>query len=321
MRDIFTQMGFICIAQHCKYKIEVWQQGNIVFILNDIQDSQAGEHARVHTSGACAMGFHVKDAKKAHETAIKRGAKNGQPHPIYQLLSIEGIGGSVIYFSDDTFKPYQNSWIIYHKHIPTNSGLDFIDHLTHNVHRGQLKVWADFYHNIFNFNEIRDFNIQGQQTGLYSQALASPCGKIKIPLNESKDNHSQIEEFLHDYHGEGIQHIALHTVDIYNTVQSIQSAGIKFLNTPDIYFDMIKNRLPWHEEHLDDLRKLKILIDGGPKIEDGILLQIFTENVFGPAFFEIIQRKGHPGFGEGNFQALFEAIEHDQILRGKLDKR
>lgn len=321
IRDIFTRMGFICIAQHGEHKLEVWQQGNIVFILNDIQDSQAGKHATVHKSGACAMGFHVKDANKAHETAIKRGAKKAPAHPIYQLPSIEGIGGSVIYFSDATFKPYQNSWKVSHNHIPSHSGLDFIDHLTHNVHRGQLKVWAKFYYDIFNFNEIRDFNIQGEQTGLYSQALASPCGKIKIPLNESKDAHSQIEEFLHDYHGEGIQHIALHTHDIYNTVKSIQSEGVHFLNTPDIYFDMIKNRLPWHEERLDDLRKLKILIDGGPKIEDGILLQIFTENVFGPAFFEIIQRKGHPGFGEGNFQALFEAIEQDQILRGKLDKR
>jgi 4-hydroxyphenylpyruvate dioxygenase len=320
MRQNFKNLGFLLVARHTRFPIEIWQQGEISFVLNQLDNCQAQHHAQIHQSGACAMGFHTHDRHKAHQTAIERGAKAANPHPIYDLPSIQGIGGSVIYFTDTAFQLFEHQWEIYHHGPAEGAGLEFIDHLTHNVHRGQLKVWSDFYHTIFGFKEIRDFNIQGQHTGLYSQALASPCGKIKIPLNESKDEHSQIEEFLQEYHGEGIQHIALHTSNIYHTVDKIHEMGIMFLNTPDTYFDMIMQRLPWQDEPLAMLQKLKILIDGGPKKADGVLLQIFTENLFGPVFFEIIQRKGHSGFGEGNFQALFEAIERDQMLRGKLEK-
>ena len=267
------------------------------------------------------MGFRVSDAKIAHQIALNRGAKKVENHPIYDFPAIAGIGGSVIYFVDDKDALYLSDWQVQSHASTPDAGLKFIDHLTHNVHRKQLKVWADFYHHIFNFSPIRDFNIQGTQTGLYSQALASPCGKIKIPLNESKDDQSQIEEFLQDFHGEGIQHIALSTEQIYQTVFQIKANGIDFLDTPKTYFEMIQTRLPWQNEPIEKLEELKILIDGGPLSKDGILLQIFTQNQFGPVFFEIIQRKGHQGFGEGNFQALFEAIERDQIQRGKLEAK
>jgi len=318
LQPLFKNLGFTCLAIHSQQQMEVWQQGQIIFLLNSIPYSQAQEHAKQHGSGACAMGFRVKDARRAHEIALNRGAHQAPPHPIYHFPAIAGIGGSVIYFVNEDFDAYLQDMNILNYPTKSDYGLAFIDHLTHNVHRGQLPYWADFYRKIFCFHEIRDFNIQGQQTGLYSQALSSPCGKIKIPLNESKDELSQIEEFLHEYHGEGIQHIALHTSNIYQTVEKIHAAGINFLDTPDTYFAMINDRLPWQQEPIEQLKQLKILIDGGPQKKDGLLLQIFTQNLIGPIFFEIIQRKGHQGFGEGNFQALFEAIEREQILRKTL---
>ena len=320
MRQKFKNLGFTKIATHASKPFEIWQQNQIFFLLNQIPNTGADAHANIHQAGACAMGFqtHLK-REEAHAIAINRGAKNAPPHPVYQLPGIEGIGASVIYFTDASCHLFDDTWQIHDLSKPKGHGLVFIDHLTHNVHRGQLRKWSDFYAQIFNFKPIRNFDIQGQHTGLYSEALGSPCGKIKIPLNESKDEKSQIEEFLKDYHGEGIQHIALHTSDIYETVKSLKKNHIHFLDTPNTYFDLIETRLPWQQEPIDVLRNNKILIDGGPTQSDGILLQIFTENIFGPVFFEIIQRKGHPGFGEGNFQALFDAIERDQLLRGSLE--
>ena len=320
MRLKFSQMGFSKVATHAAKPFEIWQQNHIIFLLNQIPLTGAATHANIHHAGACAMGFHTHlTSDEAHAIALSRGATNAPPHPVYLIPGIEGIGRSVIYFTDPTFKLFNDNWQIHHSGTPSGHGLAFIDHLTHNVHRGQLKKWSAFYEQIFNFKPIRHFDIQGQHTGLYSEALGSPCGKIKIPLNESKDATSQIEEFLHDYHGEGIQHIALHTIDIYNIVNGLKNNGIPFLATPNTYFDLIETRLPWHHEPIDSLRNNHILIDGGPTADQGLLLQIFTENMFGPVFFEIIQRKGHSGFGEGNFQALFDAIERDQVLRGSLE--
>lgn len=318
MKIRFKNLGFTLVAECPTHPIEVWQQNNIFFILNDLAFGQAQNHARTHESGACAMGFRVKDKQKSFEIALNNGATAAHPHPVYHLPAIVGIGGSVIYFTDHTFKPIKDDWIIHHNDTPKGAGLLEIDHLTHNVYRGKLKKWADFYKEIFGFTEIRDFNIHGKHTGLYSQALSSPCGKIKIPLNESKDDKSQIEEFLQEYHGEGIQHIALTTENIYDSIDKLKDLEIAFLDTPNTYYELIKNRLPWEKEPIAEMKKRKILIDGGPNESDGLLLQIFTENIFGPVFFEIIQRKGHPGFGEGNFQALYEAIERDQIERGRL---
>lgn len=318
----FIGLGFHEIGKHKNQNISLYQQAGIQFIVNAASNCQAQEHAKTHGTGACAMGFRVKDANQAYNYAIQHGATPFRDcqHADHGLLAIEAIGGSVIYFVDDQHQPFANQW----QNTPSTSqaqqgcGLTFIDHLTHNVFRGNMDKWARFYESIFNFREIRFFNIVGKMTGLISRALASPCDKIKIPLNESKDDKSQIEEFLHEYKGEGIQHVALNSDDIYKTVNRLRQQGVAFLDVPDTYYEMIGDRIPWHKEPLEKLRQERILIDGEKDPKKGLLLQIFTENIFGPVFFEIIQRHGNQGFGEGNFQALFEAIERDQIKRGTL---
>lgn len=316
----FKAMGFQRIATHRSEDISLYQQGSISFIVNAANDCQAQHHASLHGAGACAMGFRVKKAKQAYDYAIAQGAEPFQDctHANHHLLGIQAIGGSVIYFVDEDNFPFATSWNKEENPLSHAHGLTAIDHLTHNVYRGNMDKWATFYEHIFNFHEIRFFNITGQITGLISRALSSPCGKIKIPLNESKDDVSQIEEFLHEYHGEGIQHIALNTENIYSTVHTLREEGVAFLDVPDTYYEMIEARIPWHTEPLAKLQEERILIDGAKDPESGLLLQIFTENVFGPVFFEIIQRQGNQGFGEGNFQALFEAIERDQVKRGVL---
>ncbi|KTD14979.1 4-hydroxyphenylpyruvate dioxygenase [Legionella israelensis] len=318
----FKKMGFSIAAKHQQLDIVIYQQGDIQFIVNAEPNCQAASHAKTHGAGACAMGFRTKNAAKAYQHAIEQGAepfeeKSPENHG---LLAIKAIGGSVIYFVDDASTPFAGQWNETTLSDFKGSGLKAIDHLTHNVFRGNMDKWAEFYESIFNFQEIRFFNIKGKMTGLVSRALSSPCGKIKIPLNESKDNQSQIEEFLHEYKGEGIQHIALNCEDIYSTIQQLREQGVDFLDVPDTYYEMINARIPWHHESLEQLQQQRILIDGESEPSSGLLLQIFTENIFGPVFFEIIQRKGNEGFGEGNFQALFEAIERDQIKRGTLNE-
>jgi 4-hydroxyphenylpyruvate dioxygenase len=316
----FTEMGFQPVAQHKDQDITLYQQGEIQFIVNAAANCQAVEHSKIHGPGACAMGFKVKDAQAAFQYAITHGATAFEDctHAHHGLPAIQAIGGSVIYFVDDQNKPFNKKWNQNDSIEIKDNGLVCIDHLTHNVFRGNMDKWAKFYASIFNFQEIRFFNIIGKMTGLISRALGSPCGKIKIPLNESKDDLSQIEEFLHEYQGEGIQHIALTTKDIYKTVHDLRAQGVKFLDVPDTYYEMLDARLPWHKEPVAQLNAEKILMDGEVDPKHGLLLQIFTENIFGPVFFEIIQRKGNQGFGEGNFQALFEAIERDQVKRGTL---
>lgn len=322
LRKQFAAMGFQSTATHKGQAITLYQQGNIQFIVNAAPDCQAQQHAETHGAGACAMGFRVKDAQQAYTYAINQGATPFQDcqHADHGLLAIQAIGGSVIYFVDQNHHPFAKDWQAKPeaKLNEKDCGLTYIDHLTHNVFRGNMDKWARFYESIFNFREIRFFNIVGQMTGLISRALASPCDKIKIPLNESKDDQSQIEEFLHEYRGEGIQHVALNTSNIYITVNTLRKQGVSFLDVPNTYYEMIDKRIPWHKEPLAKLQQERILIDGELDPKSGLLLQIFTENVFGPVFFEIIQRRGNQGFGEGNFQALFEAIERDQIKRGTL---
>jgi len=318
----FTEMGFHIAAHHKHQEITLFKQGNIEFIVNAATDCQAETHAKTHGAGACAMGFKVRDAKAAYEYALNHGATPFEDcqHAHHHLPAIKAIGGSVIYFIDEQHQPFGKDWEVTNTSYIIGNGLVNIDHLTHNVFRGNMDKWAKFYESIFNFQEIRFFNIKGKMTGLVSRALGSPCDKIKIPLNESKDDVSQIEEFLHEYKGEGIQHVALTTENIYTTVSTLREQGVKFLDTPDTYYEMIQARLPWHSESVEQLNAEKILIDGEKDPKHGLLLQIFTEHIFGPVFFEIIQRKGNQGFGEGNFQALFEAIERDQIKRGTLKK-
>jgi 4-hydroxyphenylpyruvate dioxygenase len=234
---------------------------------------------------------------------------------------IEGIGGSLIYLVDRYGE--RSIYDVDFRAVAApagmeSAGLACIDHLTHNVMRGRMDYWTSFYEKLFNFREIRYFDIEGKKTGLLSRALTSPCGRIRIPINESQDDKSQIEEYLKAYQGEGIQHIALGTNDIYRTVDVLRRQGVKFQDTPDTYYDAVNERMPGHGEELVELAKRRILIDGNPGKGEGVLLQIFTQNVIGPIFFEIIQRKGNEGFGEGNFRALFESIELDQMRRGVL---
>jgi 4-hydroxyphenylpyruvate dioxygenase len=240
------------------------------------------------------------------------------------IPAIEGIGGSYLYLVDryGARDIYDVDFVAIpgaaEREAVGGAGLTYIDHLTHKVNRGNMKTWADFYERVFNFREIRYFDIEGKVTGLISKAMTSPDGKIRIPLNESQDDKSQIEEFLRDYRGEGIQHVALGTEEICTTVDRMRERGVKFQDTPDTYYEAVEGRVPGHGEDINRLRQRRILIDGAPTQNQGLLLQIFTQNVVGPCFFEIIQRKGNEGFGEGNFKALFESLELDQIRRGVL---
>jgi 4-hydroxyphenylpyruvate dioxygenase len=240
-----------------------------------------------------------------------------------RIPAIYGIGESLLYFVDRYGKQsiYDVDFAFYpdanERLAKMDVGMFEIDHLTHNVKQGNMDVWSGFYERIGNFREIRYFDIEGKLTGLVSRAMTAPCGKIRIPINESSDDKSQIEEFIREYNGEGIQHIALSTNDIYQTVKTLRDRGMDFMPTPDTYYEKVNDRVDGHKEDVDHLKDLRILIDGAP-MKDGILLQIFTQTVIGPVFFEIIQRKGNEGFGEGNFKALFESIEEDQIRRGVL---
>jgi 4-hydroxyphenylpyruvate dioxygenase len=332
LRRLFESMGFPVVARHRSKNVTLHNQGDINFIINAEHDSFAQRFARAHGPCACAMAFRVADARMAYERALELGAKPGPatagPMEL-NIPSIEGIGGSLIYLVDR----YGDRTIYDVDFVPVpvsaaaaataalqpgasqpEVGLTRIDHLTHNVKRGNMSLWAGFYERLFNFKEIRYFSIEGKETGLFSRALTSPCGKIRIPINESQDDKSQIEEYLTEYKGEGIQHIALGTDDIYRTVDALRRRGVGFQDTPETYYEGVDARVAGHRESLNELKQRRVLIDGNAS--SGILLQIFTKNAIGPIFFEIIQRKGNDGFGEGNFQALFESIELDQKRRG-----
>ncbi len=328
MIKLFENMGFVKVAHHRSKDIVLMKQGDIHFIINAEPDSFAQNFARKHGSSACAMAFRVKDAAFAYKKALEMGAVPCPPTANAMELNIpaiEGIGGSRLYFvdryGDDTIYDVDFIFIDGWQDLmaEASTGLTYLDHLTHNVHRGAMDKWAGFYEDIFNFREIRYFDIEGKLTGLISKAMTSPCGKIRIPINESRDDKSQIEEFLSEYNGEGIQHIALGSDDIFATVDQFTDNGVPLQTTIDTYFDLIDERLPGHGESVEEMRKRNILIDGAPTEGQGLLLQIFTENLIGPIFFELIQRKGNEGFGEGNFQALFESLEQDQIRRGVLE--
>lgn len=326
LKHLFTSLGFAEIAKHRSKEAWLYRQGDINFIVNAQPRSQAEAFAKQHGPSVCGMAFRVKDAAIALKHAQANGAVEYKTEIGPMELSIPaviGIGDSLLYFVDRygdrsiydvDFHFYPDSK---ERLAKAQVGLYEIDHLTHNVKRGNMNLWAGFYERIGNFREIRYFDIEGKLTGLVSRAMTAPCGKIRIPINESSDDKSQIEEFIREYKGEGIQHIALSTEDIYHTVKTLRERGMDFMPTPDTYYDKVNQRVVGHQEDVQALRDLRILIDGAP-MKDGILLQIFTQTVIGPVFFEIIQRKGNQGFGEGNFKALFESIEEDQIRRGVL---
>jgi len=324
----FEMMGFTAVAKHRSKNVLRFKQGDINFIVNMEPSGQPADFRAAHGPSANGMAFRVKDAQHAFKEAIKRGAKAvDMPLGAMELdiPCIEGIGGAYVYLVDRygaqsiydvDFRPIEGA-----DESKNAVGLTYLDHLTHNVFRGNMATWADYYERIFNFREIRYFDIEGKVSGLFSKAMTSPCGKIRIPLNESKGEPGkvdQIEEFLQRYKGEGIQHIALGTDDLLNVVDRLRARGVELQDTIETYFDLIDKRLPGHGENVEELRKRRVLIDGAPSEGQGLLLQIFGKDAIGPIFFEFIQRKGNEGFGEGNFKALFESIELDQIKRGVL---
>ena len=311
----FEGLGFTPIARHRAKAIWHYCQGDIHFLLNMEEGGHAKQFRDAHGPSASAMAFRVEDGDRALELAVERGATATRGD--LDLPAVEGIGGSYLYLVDraaarrlyeEEFEPVAE--------CGPGAGLHTLDHLTHNVNRGRMDHWAQFYERVFNFRQIRYFDIEGQQTGLLSRAMTAPDDKIRIPLNESQDDYSQIAEYLKEYKGEGIQHLAFATDDIFATVDTLRANGIAFQDSPDTYYDMIDKRLPGHGHDVKAMRDRRILIDGSPETGEGLLLQIFTQNMIGPIFFEIIQRKGNEGFGEGNFKALFESIELDQMRRG-----
>ncbi|MGL4635774.1 MAG: 4-hydroxyphenylpyruvate dioxygenase [Beijerinckiaceae bacterium] len=336
---VFRLMGFQPVAKHRSKNVTLYRQGDVNYVVNAEPDSFAQTFAREHGPCACAMAFRVVDAKAAYERAIALGAEpfQGKVGPMeLNIPAIVGIGGSLLYFVDrypgnpanpGSIWDVDFVWTGERDPHPEPASLHYLDHLTHNVFRGRMDYWADWYRKLFNFKDIRFFNIEGKLTGLISRAMTSPCGKIRIPINESLDDKSQIEEYLRQYKGEGIQHIACGSRDLYATVETLRANGLPFMpQPPATYYEKVDARLAGHGENIDRMRATGILIDGEGAVEVGtkegrmskVLLQIFSGTVLGPIFFEFIQRKGDDGFGEGNFRALFESIEEDQIRRGVL---
>jgi 4-hydroxyphenylpyruvate dioxygenase len=335
--ELFETMGFRRIAQHRSKQVSLYRQGGINFIVNSEPNSLAQQFARQHGPSACAMAFRVRDAAQAVRAAVAAGATEvkGTVGPMeLNIPAIEGIGSSLIYLVDRYANPTGpnptgTSPTIYDvdfvplpgDKFPAGVGLLEIDHLTHNVRKGRMDFFQDFYRRVFDFREQQYFDVTGEYTGLTSRALASPCGKIRIPINESKfedgSGHvDQIQEFIQQYHGEGIQHVALRTDDILATWDRLHANGLKFMSPPpDAYYEMLDERVAGHGEPVEELHKRGILLDGA---NGRYLLQIFTQTLIGPIFFEIIQRKGDDGFGQGNFRALFVSMERDQIRRGIL---
>ena len=325
LRELFAKMGYIHTANHKTKAIELWQQGDITYVINNEPGSHAREFVEEHGPCAPAMAWRVVDAQHAFDHAVAQGA---EPYTgtgkTMDVPAIIGIGGSLIYFIEDYYEanPYNAEFDWVATTHPEGVGFHYLDHLTHNVHKGNMDVWFSFYGDLFNFKEIRFFDIQGKHSGLFSRALTSPCGRIRIPINEDRGETGQIVEYLKRYKGEGIQHIAVGAKDIYAAVDEIAERGIKFMPSPPAtYYDLSYDRVSGHSEPLERMKEHGILIDGEGVLDGGetkILLQIFSKTVIGPIFFEFIQRKGDDGFGEGNFKALFESIEADQIARGVL---
>ena len=332
LHALFRQMGYSAVARHRSRRSTLYRQGDINYLLTEGPETHAMKFAAVHGPSVPSMAFRVVDAAHAYERALAFGAEPADPtwgRMTLDVPAIKGIGGSLIYFVDrygdtgSTFEP-EFEWIGERDPYPRGAGLFYIDHLTHNVQRGRMDLWYAFYRKLFNFRQIRYFDIEGKLTGLFSRALTSPDGRIRIPLNESADDRSQIEEYLQSYRGEGIQHIACGCANIYDSVENLRTNGLRFMPPPpDAYYERVGSRLPGHGEDLERLRRNSILIDGEGVVEDRkarVLLQIFSGTVIGPVFFEFIERKGDEGFGEGNFRALFESIEEDQMRRGVLTR-
>ncbi len=323
LHDYLQMLGFSAVSRHRTRPLTRYRQGGVDFIVNEDPQSFAAEFARRHGPSACgfAVRFHAP-VDTVYQHVLEHGGEAIVALADTRAIAapvVKGIGDCMLYLvpaEGDVFAEFVP--VPGADPEPAGFGLTFIDHLTHNLHFGNMQRWSDYYERLFGFREIRYFDIKGARTGLVSKAMTAPDGVVRIPLNESSDPKSQINEYLDQYNGEGIQHIALFTDDIHATVERMRAAGVSFLDTPDTYFEVIDQRVPNHGEDVARLRKNRILIDADAETRTRKLLQIFTENAIGPIFFEIIQRKGNEGFGEGNFQALFESIERDQMRRGVL---
>ncbi len=354
IEPLLEKLGFSLVARHRSKDVLLYRQGGINFIVNREPKSLAGYFAAEHGPSACGLAFRVRDAHKAYARALELGA---QPLDIptgpmeLRLPAIKGIGGAPLYLIDRFDDPHaaeplppegagsasggraraRDGKSIYDidfefidgvdRH-PVGHGFQLIDHLTHNVYKGRMAFWGGFYERIFGFREIRYFDIKGEYTGLTSRAMTAPDGLIRIPLNEERGGAGgQIEEFLMQFNGEGIQHIALSCDDLLASVDALQMAGIPLMTAPnEVYYEMLAERLPGHGEPVAELQARGILLDGSTANgEKRLLLQIFSQTLLGPVFFEFIQRKADEGFGEGNFKALFESMERDQIRRGAIE--
>ncbi len=335
LQSLFTQMGYQEVARHKHKAISVWRQGGINYLINAEPDSHAVRFSEEHGPCAPSMAWRVADAAQAFAHAVAKGATPYTDNDrALNVPAVVGIGGSLLYFVDtygDSGSAYdvEFDWLGEPDPNPQGLGFYYLDHLTHNVFRGNMDTWWHFYRDLFGFEQIHFFDIAGKMTGLVSRAITSPCGKIRIPLNESTDDKSQIEAYLHKYKGEGIQHIAVGSEELYDATDRLAERGLKFMpGPPDTYYDMSVDRVVGHSEPIERMKKHGILIDGEGVIDTvngdrmtKILLQIFSKTVIGPIFFEFIQRKGDEGFGEGNFKALFESIEEEQIRNGELSTR
>ncbi len=324
LRDLFDKMGFTLTARHKVRDVEVWQQGDVTYLINAEPGTHAAAFIEEHGPCAPSMGWRVVDAGHALEHAVAKGAEEYTgPGKVMDVPAIKGIGGSLIYFIENYYdtSPYNTEFDWLTTANPEGVGFYYLDHLTHNVFKGNMDVWFRFYGDLFNFHQIRFFDIEGKYTGLYSRALTSPCGKIRIPINEDRGETGQIVNYLKKYKGEGIQHIAVGAHDIYDSVDAISENGIRFMpGPPESYYELSKSRVVGHEEPIERMMRHGILIDGEGVVDGGetrILLQIFSKTVIGPIFFEFIQRKGDDGFGEGNFKALFESIEAEELAKGE----
>lgn len=329
LEPLFEKLGFDLVAKHRSKDVVLFRQGDINFVVNREPRSPAGYFAAEHGPGPCAMAFRVRDSHQAYARALALGAQpiDTPTGPMeLRLPAIKGIGGAPLYLIDrfedgKSIYDIDFEWLPGRARHPVGHGFKVIDHLTHNVYKGRMTFWSDFYERIFNFRELRYFDIKGEYTGLTSRAMTAPDGLIRIPLNEeSGQQGGQIEEYLQRFNGEGIQHIALLTDDICASVDALRTAGVPLMSGPnDIYYEMLAERLPDHGEPVGELQTRGILLDGSTKGGDKrLLLQIFSQTLLGPVFFEFIQRKADEGFGEGNFKALFESMERDQVRRGAI---
>lgn len=326
--QLYTRLGFEKIASReisqRQLKTFLFGQGKIRVMVTQsaLKTDPVAQYVQLHGDGVMAIGFSCDNAVTALELTVSRGADlHASPKRIerefgtVEKASIKAMGDVALTFIHRTGELFDEGFDNPVSYDPTGFGLQKIDHITINVEKGKMKSWAQFFEKVLGLKNTRFFDIHTEKTGLYSFVMESPDGCVKMPINEPTEDASQIQEFLNINHGPGVQHIALSTVSLIDSLNALRRSGVLFLEVPDTYYDAVPKRVPDLREDLSQLQSLGILADGDSK---GYLLQIFSQNLVGPFFYEFIQREGNDGFGEGNFRALFEAIERDQIRRGIL---